>query len=96
MSAAVGRLRGSSRGRPLDVTLDGDAIEAYEGETVAAVLLAEGPRPFRSTAGAAEPRSYYCGMGICFECLVTVDGRRNVRACMTRVHDGMVIETGTR
>ena len=94
--SVIGRLAGVTRGRELEVFVDGEATPAFEGESVAAVLLASGPRPFRMTAGLGQPRSYYCGMGICFECLVTVDGRRNVRACMTRLEDGMKIETGTR
>jgi len=60
---------------------------------VATVLLAMGRRAFRRTGNGA-PRGLFCGMGICFDCLVTVDGRPNVRACMTTVQPGMVVETG--
>jgi hypothetical protein len=55
---------GIERGSPLRLTLDGRAVTAYEGETVAAVLLAEGHIETRVTVGGA-PRGVYCGMGVC-------------------------------
>jgi hypothetical protein len=66
---------------------------AYEGETVAAALLADGRRAFRRTVRRGEPRGLLCGMGVCFDCLVRVDGRPNVRACQTPVAEGMRVET---
>lgn len=78
---------------PFTVTVDGESAPAYPGETVAAVLLALGRRTFRHTAHAA-PRGLFCGMGVCYDCLVTVDGQPDVRACVTIVQPGMVIETG--
>lgn len=81
------------RGKPLQVTVDGNLIEAFEGETVAAVLLSAGIRTFRLSPKNKEPRSMYCGMGVCFECLVTIDGQHAVRACMTPVAEGMQVET---
>ena len=65
------------------VALDGEPVEARAGETVAATVLA---------AGGWMP--FQCGMGACFSCLVTIDGRADRRACVERTHDGMVIETG--
>lgn len=79
---------------PLTVTVDGEPVQAFAGESVATVLLALGQRAFRHTDRNHEPRSIFCGMGICFDCLVTVDGVENVRACMTLVEEGMSIETG--
>jgi sarcosine oxidase subunit alpha len=81
------------RGQSIAVHVNGQPIEAFEGETIAAVLLAEGIRVFRHTSGTGEPRGIFCGMGICYDCLVTVDGVPNVRACYTFVTEGMVIET---
>ena len=78
--------------QPLMVEVDGEPIPAFAGESVATVLLAPGRRTFRHTDHGA-PRGLYCGMGVCFDCLVTVDGVENVRACMTPVADGMVIAT---
>jgi hypothetical protein len=66
----------------VDVVLDGRTVIAYEGDTVAAVLLAEGDVATRTTVGGA-PRGLFCGMGVCFDCLVVVDGIPNMRACVT-------------
>jgi sarcosine oxidase subunit alpha len=81
------------RGRPIKIQVDGKPIEAYEGETVAAAMLAAGILTFRLSRKNREPRGLYCGMGVCFECLVTVDGMHAVQACLTPVVDGMQIET---
>ena len=78
--------------QPLTVEIDGEPVSAFAGESVATVLLALGRGTFRHTAHGA-PRGLYCGMGVCFDCLVTVNGVENVRACMTPVADGMVIAT---
>jgi hypothetical protein len=76
------------RGPAVTVTLDGRAATAYLGETVAAVMFAEGSAETRRTVSGA-PRGVYCGMGVCFDCLVVVDNVPNTRACMTWVRDGM-------
>ncbi len=78
------------RGPRVEILLDGRAVEAHEGETVAAVLLAEGEIRTRRTV-KGEPRGVFCGMGVCFDCLVVVDGVPNTRACMTWVRDGMEV-----
>jgi predicted molibdopterin-dependent oxidoreductase YjgC len=78
----------------LTVSVDGEPAEAYPGETVATLLLALGRQTFRHTDHLHAPRGLFCGMGVCFDCLVTVDGQANVRACMTPVRAGMTIETG--
>ena len=79
------------RGRRVEVVVDGEPVEAYDGETVAAVLLARGEIATRRTVSGA-PRGIFCGMVVCFECLVVVDGVPNTRACMTWVRDGMRVE----
>jgi NADH dehydrogenase/NADH:ubiquinone oxidoreductase subunit G len=81
--------------QPLTIQVDGEPVQAYAGETVATVLLALGLRTFRHTEQGA-PRGLFCGMGVCFDCLVTVDDVENVRACMTPVTEGMVIATRPR
>ena len=83
----------ADRGRALQIAVDGVPDTAWDGESIAAALLGSGRRATRSTERSGEPRGYFCGMGICQDCLVTVDGRPNVRACMTPVRDGMRIET---
>ena len=57
---------------------------------MAALLLAEGHVATRTTP-AGSPRGVYCGMGVCFDCLVVVDGVPNTRACVTWVREGMVV-----
>lgn len=79
---------GLERGAPVRLSLDGRPVTAYEGESVAALLLAEGHAATRRTVGGA-PRGVYCGMGVCFDCLVVVDGVPNTRACVTWVREGM-------
>ncbi|MGQ9490345.1 MAG: (2Fe-2S)-binding protein [Anaerolineae bacterium] len=81
---------------PLTITVDGEPVPAYPGETVATVLLATGRRTFRHTDRFATPRGLFCGMGICYDCLVTVDGQPGARACMTTVQPGMTVETNRR
>jgi hypothetical protein len=78
------------RGPAVTVLLEGRPTTAYLGETVATVLLAEGHLATRTTVGG-EPRGVFCGMGVCFDCLVVVDGVPNTRACMTWVSEGMQI-----
>ena len=76
------------------VTFEGTAVPARAGETVAAALTAAGRLAFRQTAGG-NPRGLHCGMGACFDCIVTIDGRPSQRACMTLVADGMRIGAGS-
>ncbi|MFE0800162.1 (2Fe-2S)-binding protein [Streptomyces sp. NPDC058812] len=75
------------------VTVDGRTIEALPGRTVAAVLWAAGITSWRTTRGAGRPRGVFCGIGVCFDCLVTVNDRPNQRACLVPVHPGDVIRT---
>jgi sarcosine oxidase subunit alpha len=81
------------KGREVKISVDGNLVEAYEGETIATALLSAGIKTFRISQKHKEPRSIFCGMGICFECLVTVNGEHAVRACVTEVTDGMQVET---
>jgi predicted molibdopterin-dependent oxidoreductase YjgC len=78
------------RGPEVSVILEGRTVKAYLGETVATVLLAEGHIATRTTVGGA-PRGVFCGMGVCFDCLVVVDDEPNTRACVTWVREGMRI-----
>jgi predicted molibdopterin-dependent oxidoreductase YjgC len=74
-------------------TVDGERLEAEPTASLAAALLAAGRRRLRTAPRSGEPRGLWCGMGVCFDCLVTVDGRPGVRACLTRVRNGMQVET---
>ncbi|TCZ51921.1 (2Fe-2S)-binding protein [Roseicella aquatilis] len=79
--------------RPLRFTLDGAPAEGFEGDTVAAALLASGHTTCRETAVSGTPRGSYCLMGVCFDCLVTIDGTGNRQGCLVRLEDGMRVET---
>ncbi len=68
----------------IHVDFQGERIPARAGESLAAALIAHGVTIFRTTRQGAE-RSVFCGMGICQDCLVEVDGKPNLRACMTIV-----------
>ncbi len=75
------------------VHVDGEALSARRGETIAAVLVAHGRLKFRSTEVRHEPRGIYCAIGKCTDCVMTVDGMPNVRTCVTLVEDGMTVTT---
>jgi len=77
----------------IQIVFEGRNITAVPGQSVAAALLAAGIFRLRSTSASAAPRGAYCMMGVCFDCLLVVDGVLNTQACMTRVRDGMRIET---
>lgn len=74
------------------IHVDKREVIAYAGQTLAASLLAAGVTPFRQTAVSGAPRSPLCLMGVCFECLVAVDGAQNVQSCMVEVRDGMRVQ----
>ena len=74
------------------LSFDGREIEALPGETIAATLAAAGITAVR-TARSGAPRGPFCGMGVCFDCLVTVDGRPNQRSCLTKVAAGMDVRS---
>lgn len=82
-----------SKGRPVTITVDGMPVSALEGEPIAASLYAAGIRFTRRLPVSGGSRGPFCMIGLCTECTVTVDGEANVKACMTPVREGMVVET---
>ncbi|KIU44177.1 MULTISPECIES: (2Fe-2S)-binding protein [Bradyrhizobium] len=79
--------------RPLvQIFVDGVAVAARQGDTVSAALLASGRDVRRSTAVNGTPRLPYCMMGVCFDCLVTIDGVGNRQGCLVPVTADMQIE----
>ena len=88
--------QGVQRGERIEIEVDGERVEAFLGETVAAALIAAGRHTLRRTDREHAPRGLYCGIGVCFECLVGIDGRPRVRACQTPVAPGMRIDTQGR
>ncbi len=76
----------------IEFTIDGERLECLPGTTVAAAILNAGAAHFR-TSVADEARGPLCGMGICFECRVTINGMPHQRSCTALVEHGMEIET---
>lgn len=74
----------------VEITVDGRSVRGPRGRTIAGLLLAAGVRSWRTTAQGA-PRGVFCGIGVCFDCLVEVNGVRDVRACARRARDGDVV-----
>ncbi len=74
------------------IEFEGQALPAQLGDTVAAALLAANHWCFRSTPVSGAARGPFCMMGVCFDCLVEIDGVANRQACMTEVRDGMRVK----
>lgn len=79
----------------VDLSLDGRSITARAGVTVGAALTDAGIRSWRTTRIEGAPRGLFCGIGICYDCLITVDGVPNQRACLVPVAQGMRLTTGS-
>jgi predicted molibdopterin-dependent oxidoreductase YjgC len=77
----------------VQVLFDGEPLQALTGESIATTLRAHGVAVHRTMPETQAPRGLFCGVGRCPDCMMTVDGVLNVRACVTPVRDGMVIET---
>ncbi|MFT4136114.1 (2Fe-2S)-binding protein [Microbacterium sp.] len=76
------------------IAFEGESIDVREGRTIAGALIAAGHRSWRSVDGQA--RGIFCGIGICQDCLVTVNGVEGVRACRRTARDGDVVERERR
>ncbi|MFF3563183.1 (2Fe-2S)-binding protein [Streptomyces sp. NPDC002574] len=87
------RLARAAPGPAFTVTLDGREIPVLPGRTVAAALWSAGVVAWRTTRTGGEPRGVFCGIGVCFDCLVTVNGRPGQRACVVEARPGDIIET---
>jgi predicted molibdopterin-dependent oxidoreductase YjgC len=84
--------RSASTPEVITVSFDGHPLEAEPGQSVGAALAARGIMAWRSTRKGARPRGIFCGIGVCYDCLVTVDGAANERACLVEVREGMQIK----
>ena len=76
----------------VNLSFNGRPVAAAPGQSVGAALTAEGITAWRRTRKGERPRGLFCGIGVCFDCLLTVDGATNQRACLVEVRDGMEIE----
>jgi predicted molibdopterin-dependent oxidoreductase YjgC len=77
------------------IEFDGSPVPFVEGQTVGAALWAHGIRSWRTTRFGGRPRGLFCGIGICFDCLVEIEGRPDRRACLEPAVEGLVVRTQT-
>ncbi|QUH03262.1 (2Fe-2S)-binding protein [Saccharopolyspora erythraea] len=77
----------------MNVLVDGARVQARPGQTVAGLLLSRGQVSWRSTRRGGRPRGVFCGIGVCFDCLVVVNGIADVRACQRVLEDGDEVRT---
>ena len=80
------------RGEEVTIYLDGEPMKAFENETVAAALYANGLREFSKSIKYRRPRGFFCAIGRCSACMMEVDGVPNVRTCIVMVKEGMQIK----
>lgn len=85
--------KGVKRGTPLTIIVDGEKIEAYAGETVASAMLTAGKYQMAESDRTSSPKGVFCGIGVCYNCMVTIDGVPDRQACQTEVRDQMVVNT---
>jgi D-hydroxyproline dehydrogenase subunit gamma len=93
MSSPLSAAAGARDDAEVRISIDGQTLIVARGTSLAAALMGMDVAAFRRSL-SGEPRAPLCGMGSCFECRVTVDGRTHVRACLEPVHEGMDVVTG--
>ena len=79
--------------KEVKIIVDGKEISAVEGEPILSALLASDIKVSNISIKHHEPRGYFCGIGRCTNCVMTVNGDPNVRTCVTPVEEGMIVET---
>jgi len=85
--------KGVKRGKQFEIKVNGKKIIAYEGETIGAALMAAGQRTLRYSNKKEQPRGLYCGIGLCQECRMVINGVANTQACQTLATPGCQVET---
>ncbi len=81
------------KGRRVSFYHDGKLLEGFEGEPISVALKANGIITHRYTAVRQEPRGVFCAIGRCTDCVMVVDGKPNVRTCVTPLEEGMQVQT---
>ena len=77
----------------VNISIDGKSVTVPSGVSIAAALISAGQTSWRQTRINDQPRGVFCGIGACFDCLVTVNKQRNIRACLEQVREGDSITT---
>ncbi|WP_084958225.1 (2Fe-2S)-binding protein [Thermoactinospora rubra] len=86
-------LAGARPEQPFDILVDGRAVPVLPGQTIGAALHAAGIRAWRTTRFGGRPRGLFCGIGVCFDCLVSVNGAPEQRACLLQARPGDEVRT---
>jgi len=81
------------KGKPFKITVDGELFSAFPGETLATILLTSGKIATRKTLKDQNLRGYYCGMGVCSECVLMIEDGFEVRACQTLAKPNLKVKT---
>lgn len=81
------------KGRVVNFIYDGKILQGYEGEPIAVALKAAGVMVHRHTKKEHKPRGVFCAIGRCTDCVMVVNGKSNVRTCITPLEENMVVET---
>ena len=79
--------------RDITFTFNGEEFSCESGQSIAAALIASSHRELRTTRFGNEARSIFCGIGICFDCVVVIDGVANQRSCLVEARPGMKVES---
>jgi aerobic-type carbon monoxide dehydrogenase small subunit (CoxS/CutS family) len=77
----------------VNFTFNGKSITCEKGQSIAAALIAADNRELRTTRFGNEPRSIFCGIGVCYDCVVVVNGVANQRSCLIEATDEMNVES---
>ena len=76
-------------------TFNGNDVKCEQGQSIAAAVINTGTLALRTTRFGEEPRSIFCGIGICFDCVVVIDGVANQRSCLITAKPGMKVESSS-
>ncbi|MFT8888684.1 MAG: (2Fe-2S)-binding protein [Ethanoligenens sp.] len=79
--------------KQITFTYNGQRLQGYEGEPIAVALKAAGVMVHRYTAKRHRPRGIFCAIGRCTDCVMVVNGKPNIRTCITPLEEGMVVQT---
>lgn len=82
-----------NRGKKVEFSFDGKKMEGYDNEPIAAALVASGVKVLSYSLKLKRPRGFFCAVGKCSSCLMKVNGIRNVRTCVSKLEEGMEVET---
>lgn len=86
-------LGAAEKGREVEFIFDGKKMKGFENEPIAVALKSNGVMIHRYTKKEHKPRGLFCAIGRCTDCVMVVDGKPNIRTCVTPLKEGMVVRT---